>query len=101
MCLAATHPVCQFTIHQITYGGSGNAKYESKGSRTFLAVKGNMVYIGIVHNATMTDSAQVMKTLGMENALNLDEGGSTALWYGGYKDGPGRNIPNAVLFVRK
>ena len=38
---------------------------------------------------------------GMENALNLDEGGSTALWSGGYKAGPGRNIPNAVLFVKR
>ena len=42
-----------------------------------------------------------MKALGMDNALNLDSGGSTALWSGGYKAGPGRNIPNAVLFVRK
>lgn len=37
----------------------------------------------------------------MRDALNLDEGGSTALWYGGYKTGPGRNIPNALLFVKR
>ncbi|EKD65606.1 MAG: hypothetical protein ACD_50C00035G0001, partial [uncultured bacterium] len=24
-----------------------------------------------------------------------------ALWAGGYKAGPGRNIPNAILFVGK
>lgn len=60
-----------------------------------------MVYIGFVLNATMGESAQVMKALSMGEALNLDEGGSTALWSGGYILGPGRNIPNAVLFVRR
>ena len=43
----------------------------------------------------------IKKALGLENALNLDSGGSTALWSGGYKVGPGRNIPNAILFIRK
>jgi len=60
--------------------------------------KGNTVYIGDVLNATMQDSAKVLKALGMDNAMNLDEGGSTALWSGGYKLGPGRNLPNAILF---
>ncbi|MBI1919274.1 phosphodiester glycosidase family protein [Candidatus Microgenomates bacterium] len=60
-----------------------------------------MVYIGDVFNATMNESAHVLKAFGMDNALNLDEGGSTALWFGGYKAGPGRNIPNAVLFIHK
>lgn len=85
----------------IVYNGSGVAKYESKGTRGFVANKGNMAYIGDVLNATMDDSAHVLKALGVDNALNLDEGGSTALWFGGYVLGPGRNIPNAVLFVRK
>jgi hypothetical protein len=42
-----------------------------------------------------------MKAMGMENALNLDNGGSTALWSGGYKVGPGRDLPNVILFVGK
>lgn len=69
--------------------------------RGFIAAKGNMVYIGVVNNAAMGESAKVMKALGMDEALNLDEGGSTAFWSGGYIAGPGRNIPNAVLFVRR
>jgi hypothetical protein len=85
----------------IAFTGSSDPKQESKGSRSFVANKGNTVYIGVVHNASVTESAHVMKALGMENALNLDDGGSTALWYGGYKVGPGRNIPNAILFVRR
>ena len=60
-----------------------------------------MVYIGVIRNATMGESAKVLHALGMGEALNLDEGGSTALWSGGYKAGPGRNIPNAVLFVKR
>jgi len=85
----------------ITYSDSSDAKFNNKGPRGFVANKGNTVFIGFVYNANMTDSAFVMKALGMDNAMNLDEGGSTALWFGGYKAGPGRNIPNAILFVKK
>lgn len=87
--------------NQIVYGGSNDPKFGSKGPRGFIGNIGNTVYIGDVLNANMSDSANVLHTLGLNNALNLDEGGSTALWDGGYKLGPGRNIPNAILFVRK
>ena len=85
----------------VVFGGDGDPKKGSKGGRSFVANKGNTVYIGVVHSATVAEAAIVLKTLGMENALNLDSGGSTALWSGGYKAGPGRNIPNAILFVGK
>jgi len=85
----------------VVYSDNGDTKFTNKGSRGFVANKGNTVFIGYVFNANMTDSAYVMKALGMENAMNLDEGGSTALWYNGYQAGPGRNIPDAILFVRK
>lgn len=85
----------------VTFGGNDDPKQGSKGSRSFIANKGNTVYMGVVGNATVAESARVMKAMGMENALNLDSGGSTALWSGGYKVGPGRDLPNAILFVRK
>jgi len=85
----------------IMFGGDGDPKKGSKGGRSFVGNKGNIAYIGVVHNATVAESAHALKALGLENALNLDNGGSTALWSGGYKVGPGRNLPNAVLFVRK
>lgn len=85
----------------VTFGGDGDPKKGSKGSRSFVANKGNTVYIGVVRNVTVAEAALVLRALGMENALNLDSGGSTALWSGGYKAGPGRNIPNVILFVRK
>jgi len=82
----------------ITFGGDDDPKKGSKGSRSFVANRGNTVYIGVVHSATVAESARVMKAMAMDNALNLDNGGSTALWYGGYKVGPGRAIPNAIIF---
>lgn len=85
----------------ISFGGDDDPKKGSKGNRSFVANKGNTVYIGVVHSATVAESARVMKALGMENALNLDDGGSTALWSGGYKVGPGRDLPNVILFVGK
>lgn len=85
----------------IVFGGNTDPKMGSAGSRGFVGNHGNTVYIGVVHNVTVAGMAHVLKSLGMENALNLDSGGSVALWNSGYKVGPGRNIPNAILFVKK
>ena len=85
----------------ITFGGNADPKQGSRGNRSFVSSKGNTVYIGVVHGVTVAESARVLKAMSMENALNLDSGGSTALWSGGYKVGPGRDLPNAILFVRK
>lgn len=85
----------------VTFSGNDDAKQSSKGNRSFIASKGNTVYIGVARNVSVAENATILKTLGMENAMNLDSGGSTALWSGTYKAGPGRNIPNAVLFLRK
>jgi exopolysaccharide biosynthesis protein len=86
---------------QIVFNGDDDTKQSSKGGRSFVGATGNTVYIGVVHNATVAQSAKVLNSLGIANALNLDNGGSTALWSSGYKSGPGRNIPNAILFVKK
>jgi hypothetical protein len=66
--------------------------------RGAIAVKGNTLYLVHVYGATVPDSANVLKTLGVDYALLMDGGGSAALLYdNSYKVGPGRNIPNAVL----
>ncbi len=85
----------------VAFGGSGDPKQGSKGSRSFVGSTGSTAYIGVVHNATVAEAAKVVQKMGIQGALNLDSGGSTALFAGGYKVGPGRNIPNAILFVRK
>jgi hypothetical protein len=85
----------------ITFGGGSDPKQGSRGSRSFVGTTGSTAYIGVVHNATVAEVAIVLQKMGIQNALNLDSGGSTALWSGGYKVGPGRNLPNVLLFVRK
>jgi exopolysaccharide biosynthesis protein len=85
----------------ITFSGGDDPKQGSKAGRSFVGVNGSTVYIGVVHNATVAEAAYALKALGLSHALNLDSGGSTALYSGGYKVGPGRNIPNAVLLVGK
>ncbi|MDO8741831.1 MAG: phosphodiester glycosidase family protein [Candidatus Roizmanbacteria bacterium] len=85
----------------IAFNGDGEPKRGSKGSRSFVGASGSTVYIGVVFNATVAEAAHVIHAMGIQNALNLDNGGSTALWSGGYKAGPGRNLPNVLLFVGK
>lgn len=61
--------------------------------------KNIMIVIG--HNVNMQQFAYIFKSLGAKGALNLDTGGSTALYYNGhYLAGPGRNLPNAIIFAR-
>ena len=86
----------------VTFGGDGDPKKGSRGNRSFVSSRGSTAYIGVIRNVTVAEAALVLKAMGMENALNLDSGGSTALWAsGGYKAGPGRGIPNAILFINK
>lgn len=82
-------------------GDTSDAKLSATGNRAFVASQGGTVYIGVVRGVSVGGAARVLAEMGMEGALNLDSGGSTALWAGGYKYGPGRDIPNAILFVRR
>ena len=73
-----------------------------KSNRGGLGVTGQTVYAVIARSATVFDLAFIMQALGADNAFNLDGGGSAAMVYqGAYKAGPGRLIPNALIFVRK
>ncbi len=85
----------------VTVSTTDQNKENLRGNRGFLGSTGNTAYIGIVRGASVGEAALVLKEMGIKNAINLDSGGSTALWSGGYKAGPGRNIPNAILFVKK
>lgn len=73
----------------------------SKGTRGFIGTKDGATVIGHVFGASYADTAEVLKVLGLQNALNLDGGGSSALWFeGSYKVGPGRTLPTAIVLVR-
>jgi exopolysaccharide biosynthesis protein len=86
----------------VRFGGDGDPKKGSRGARSFIGSKGGIVYIGVVRGATVAEVAHVLKAMGLENALNLDSGGSTALMSGGkYLAGPGRATPFGIVLVRK
>lgn len=73
----------------------------TRATRVALAVRGRSVLFVVVQRATVIDLAGVMATLGVDYAINLDGGSSTALWrYGEYRRGPGRNVPNAIVIAR-
>lgn len=87
---------------EVRFGGDGDPKKGSRGNRSFIGTKGSTVYIGVVRTATVAETARVLKAMGLENALNLDSGGSTALMANGrYLAGPGRNTPFGIVLVRK
>ena len=59
------------------------------------------MYLAIISNATVVDAAYAMKGLGALDALNLDGGGSSAMYINGsYVVGPGRSLPNAIILTK-
>lgn len=73
-----------------------------KSNRGGIALKGNNVYLVIASGATVLDLGAIMQAYGMTFAVNLDGGGSSALYYyGQYRVGPGRNMPNAIVFTER
>lgn len=72
-----------------------------KGTRGSIGSDGVYIYLALVASSSVTDSAYVLQSLGVKDALNLDGGGSSALYISGsYKVGPGRQLPNAVVLIK-
>jgi hypothetical protein len=77
-----------------------DSSQRSKGLRGALGTDGQNIYVGVVLSASISDAAAAMLSLGATNVLNLDGGGSSALYIAGsYKIGPGRSLPNAVVLM--
>jgi hypothetical protein len=73
-----------------------------KAARGVFGWQGETMYLFVVQRATVTDAAAVADALDLDYAVNLDGGGSTALFNDGrYILGPGRSLPNAILVTRK
>ncbi len=74
----------------------------AKALRNAIGYKDGTIYLVIARNATVPDLGEIMQGLGVEYALNLDGGYSAALFYNDeMMVGPGRDIPNAILFAEK
>lgn len=70
----------------------------SRQTQGALGLKGQTLYLTHVFGATVIEQAAVLQAMGLDYAVLLDGGGSTALMYqGSYKSGPGRDIANAVI----
>ena len=77
------------------------AQQKLAGTKGSIGVDGAYVYLALVTNANITDSTYVLQALGVRDALNLDGGGTAAMYFGGaYTVGPGRLLPNAVLLMK-
>lgn len=82
------------------------AQRDSRLTRNVLAYREDVnnpgkgeLYLIFVQRATLDDLAVLLQSLKLDYALNLDGGFSSALIYNGeYMLGPGRNIPNAIIF---
>jgi hypothetical protein len=78
-----------------------NPNQLTRGARGAIAVDGTYVYLAIVSSASVPETALVLQALGARDAMNLDGGGSIAMWIGGqYVVGPGRQLPNAILLLK-
>jgi exopolysaccharide biosynthesis protein len=72
-----------------------------KGLRGAVGVGNSNLYLALIQNATTMDAAYAMRALGAKDALNLDGGGSSAMYInGGYVVGPGRSLPNAIVLIK-
>lgn len=78
-------------------GGQVLVSEGGKGTRGGIGFGSGKLFLVVARNSSFLDLANIFKTLGATEALNLDGGGSSALYDGGYKAGPGRSLPNAII----
>jgi uncharacterized protein YigE (DUF2233 family) len=72
-----------------------------RGLKGSIGTDGTYVYLVLASGVTVTESAYVVQALGETDAMNLDGGGSSAMFAEGeYKVGPSRLLPNAVILAR-
>lgn len=87
---------------QSRFGGDGDPKKTSIGNRSFIGASGSTAYLGIVRGVSVAQAAEVIAKMGIKYAINLDSGGSTAMWSNGkYVYGPGRDTPFGILVVKR
>ncbi|MFH0887458.1 MAG: phosphodiester glycosidase family protein [bacterium] len=72
------------------------------GARSAVGITPDGYLLMVTTSATVKELATVMKELGAYNAMNLDGGASSGLYYKGkYVTPPGRLISNALLIMEK
>lgn len=87
--------------HIVVDSGDTDSYQEVKGLRGAIGTDSANIYLAYVTGASVIDAAYALRALGVEDALNLDGGGTAAMYVnGGYVVGPGRPLATAVLIIR-
>ena len=90
----------RITVDPISEGFSHEKILSLPGARSMVGVTRDGWLIMATSSGTVRQMADVMKTLGAWNAMNLDGGASSGLWVQGrYLTTPGRRISNALLVL--
>ena len=77
--------------------GNVAANLKTKGTRSGIGFGKGKLFLVVARRSSVIDLAGIFISLGATDALNLDGGGSAALYEGRYKAGPGRSLPNAII----
>lgn len=73
------------------------ANFKTRATRSGIGFGGGKLYLVVARSSSLIDLAGIFISLGATDALNLDGGGSAALYEGRYRAGPGRNLPSALI----
>lgn len=89
------------SISKVAVGNVNEEKLTIEAPRSFAGVTGDNVFVmGTVDSANVWGLAEVAKNLGLSDALNLDGGASSGLYYsGGYISEPGRLLSNCLAVI--
>ncbi len=97
----ANYPTLMVGGAILDFSAQLSAAQTRAGTRGAIGTNATYVFLVIIAGASVTDAAFVMQALGATDALNLDGGGSAALYIGGaYRVGPGRLLPNAIVLTK-
>ncbi|MDK2877945.1 MAG: hypothetical protein PWR06_661 [Thermoanaerobacteraceae bacterium] len=93
----------KITVDPISEGFSSEKILSYSMARSAIGVTANnMLLMVTVNRATIRELASIMHSLGAYNAMNLDGGASSGLYYGGrYLTAPGRDLSNALIIYKK
>ncbi|MCF6097346.1 phosphodiester glycosidase family protein [Thermovorax subterraneus] len=89
----------KITVDPVSEGFSSEKILTYSMARSAVGVtKDNKLLLVTVNSATIGELAEIMKSLGAYNAMNLDGGASSGLYYkGSYLTTPGRELSNALV----
>jgi len=82
----------------IVNDGNVEANLKTKATRSGIGFGSGKLFLIVARSSSVRDLANIFKSLGATDALNLDGGGSAALYEAGrYRAGPGRSLPTAII----